>query len=76
MLDPQMFEWLKQKSVVERRTIGSLVRIIMEKEYERDQNQLQQNRAEWWLSLQKLRTQHSFSGRINYKALIEDGRKY
>lgn len=76
MLDPRTFDWLKQKSQREQKTIGSLVRLLLEKEYQQEVDQVQRDRQGWWESVQQLRTKHSFKGTIDYKALINDGRKY
>ena len=76
MLDPAMFAWLQQKAEKNQRTIGSLVRLLLEKAYQNDVEAVKRDRQLWWQSKKKLKTQHSFKGKIDYKELINDGRKY
>lgn len=76
MLDPAMFGWLQQKATKEKQTIGSLVRLLLENAYQADVEKIKQDRLLWWKSIKKLRTQHSFKGKIDYKELVNDGRKY
>lgn len=76
MLDPAMFSWLQQKADKDQKTIGSLVRLLLEKAYQSDANQIKKDRLKAMKSVQKLRSKIHFDGPIDYKALINDGRKY
>jgi len=76
MLDPAMFAWLQQKAEKNQRTIGSLVRLLLEKAYQSDVDQIKKDRLQAIKSVQKLRLKIHFDGPIDYKALINDGRKY
>lgn len=76
MLDPAMFSWLQQKATKEKQTVGSLVRLLLKLAYQTDVEKVKNDRLAWWQSIKKLRDQHSFKGKIDYKELTNDGRKY
>ena len=76
MLDPTMFSWLQQKAEKDQKTIGSLVRLMLEKAYQSDVDQIKKDRLKAMKSVQKLRSEIHFDGPIDYKELINDGRKY
>lgn len=76
MLDPKMFDWLKHRASRERRTIGSLVRILLEKEYQSETDRIRQDRKAAIRSMTKLRKQFPVKGPLDIRALIEEGRKY
>jgi hypothetical protein len=76
MLDPAMFSWLQQKADKDQKTIGSLVRLLLEKAYQSDVDQIKKDRLKAMKSVQKLRSKIHFDEPIDYKELINDGRKY
>jgi len=76
MLDPSTFNWLKSKSENRQVTIGSLVRTILEKERQVETDRIRQKRLQALQNMQKLRKQFVLKGTINYRELVEYGRKY
>lgn len=76
MLDPQMFEWLKNKAETKKVTMGSLVRDYLEEKFQTETDSLTRDRTLWWKRIQKLRTKHQFTEPIDFKELINHGRKY
>lgn len=82
MLDPRMFDWLKQQAEREQRTIGSYVRLLLDQQfqsYQSKQATLRNTRREnyqiFWQTIQPLRKKNQQSGVIDYKELINVGKK-
>ncbi len=76
MLDPSTFKWLKHQSSSRQVTIGSLVRTILEKEMQAEQDAIRQDRFAAFEEIARLRKKYPVKGPLDYKALVEEGRKY
>lgn len=76
MLDPAMFSWLQNRAENEQKTIGSLVRQVLEKAYQHDLEQIKNDRVKAFKAIKKIRSQIHFDGPIDYKELINDGRRF
>lgn len=83
MLDPQMFNWLKEQADREGRTLGSLVRLLLEKQFQDYQSKQrtlktarQDNYHHFWQTIQPLRKRTLQTDLVDYKELINAGKKY
>jgi len=76
MLDPAMFQWLKQEASQQRVTVGNLVRSYLEEKLKAQINQIKNNRLKFFADMERLRKLNPVKSRLNYRELIEDGRKY